>query len=163
MFDQIYTGTQGAPGKTTLTPAYLSYHAAFLNQEWGQGAAIAFILFVIIVALTIFQRWVLRERARPHRPARPPIREGAGHDRLVAPRSTASADSARSPLYTMLIALAVVYVFPFLVQVATSFKTRCGGRREHRLPSCRRRSRSPPTSACSPAATSRSGSRTPRS
>lgn len=62
VFDQIYTGTQGAPGKTTLTPAYLSYQSSFVNQEWGQGAAIAFILFVIIVVLTLLQRWVLRER-----------------------------------------------------------------------------------------------------
>ncbi|WP_243062110.1 carbohydrate ABC transporter permease [Humibacter sp. RRB41] len=62
VFDQIYTGTQGAPGNTTLTPAYLSYTSAFTNQAWGQGAAIAFILFVIIVAFTILQRWILRER-----------------------------------------------------------------------------------------------------
>lgn len=62
VFDQIYTGTQGAPGKTTLTPAFLSYQTSFMNQEWGQGAAIAFILFVIIVVFTLFQRWVLRER-----------------------------------------------------------------------------------------------------
>ena len=62
VFDQIYTGTQGGPGKTTLTPAYLSYQSAFINQEWGQGAAIAFILFVIIVVFTLLQRWVLAER-----------------------------------------------------------------------------------------------------
>ncbi|WP_223692525.1 carbohydrate ABC transporter permease [Leifsonia poae] len=62
IFDQIYTGTKGGPGKTTLTPAYLSYTSAFQNQEWGQGAAIAFILFVIIVAFTLLQRWILRER-----------------------------------------------------------------------------------------------------
>lgn len=62
VFDQIYTGTQGGPAKTTLTPAYLSYQAAFTNQQWGQGAAIAFILFVIIVVFTIFQRWLLAER-----------------------------------------------------------------------------------------------------
>jgi multiple sugar transport system permease protein len=62
VFDQIYTGTQGAPGKTTLTPAFLSYQTSFMNQEWGQGAAIAFILFVIIVLFTLLQRWVLRER-----------------------------------------------------------------------------------------------------
>lgn len=62
VFDQIYTGTQGGPGKTTLTPAYLSYQAAFNGQEWGQGAAIAFILFAIIVIFTLFQRWVLRDR-----------------------------------------------------------------------------------------------------
>jgi multiple sugar transport system permease protein len=62
VFDQIYTGTKGAPGKTTLTPAYLSYQAAFQNQEWGQGAAIAFLLFVIIVAFTLLQRWILSEK-----------------------------------------------------------------------------------------------------
>lgn len=62
VFDQIYTGTQGGPSKTTLTPAYLSYTAAFEGQRWGQGAAISFLLFFIIVALTLVQRWVLRER-----------------------------------------------------------------------------------------------------
>ena len=62
VFDQIYTGTQGGPAKTTLTPAYLSFNTAFNNQNWGQGAAIAFILFAIIVALTLLQRAVLRSR-----------------------------------------------------------------------------------------------------
>ena len=62
VFDQIYTGTQGAPSKTTLTPAFLSYQTAFKNQDWGQGAAIAFLLFVIIVVFTLIQRWVLRDR-----------------------------------------------------------------------------------------------------
>jgi multiple sugar transport system permease protein len=62
IFDQIYTGTQGGPGKTTVSPAYLSYTSAFEGQDWGRGAAIAFVLFVIIVVLTILQRFVLRER-----------------------------------------------------------------------------------------------------
>lgn len=62
VFDQIYTGTQGGPAKTTLTPAYLSYQASFEQQQWGRGAAIAFILFAIIVVMTIIQRNVLRER-----------------------------------------------------------------------------------------------------
>jgi multiple sugar transport system permease protein len=62
VFDQIYTGTKGAPANTTLTPAYLSYKDAFESQQWGVGSAIAFILFAIIVVLTLLQRWVLRER-----------------------------------------------------------------------------------------------------
>lgn len=62
VFDQIYAGTAGDPGKTTLTPAFLSYQRAFVQQGWGQGAAMAFILFVIILVFTGFQRWVLRER-----------------------------------------------------------------------------------------------------
>ena len=61
VFEQIYTGTQGGPAKTTLTPAYLSFNAAFNNQEWPRGAAIAFILFAIIVVLTVLQRlWIGR-------------------------------------------------------------------------------------------------------
>jgi multiple sugar transport system permease protein len=62
VFDQIYVGTQGGPAKTTVTPAYLSYTSSFQNQRWGQGAAIAFILFAIIVFFTVVQRIVLRER-----------------------------------------------------------------------------------------------------
>ncbi|MGN6578289.1 MAG: carbohydrate ABC transporter permease [Nocardioides sp.] len=64
VFDQIYTGTQGGPAKTTLTPAYLSFNAAFNQNDWGEGAAIAFILFAIIVFFTLLQRWVLRDRDR---------------------------------------------------------------------------------------------------
>ena len=62
VFDQIYTGTQGGPAKTTLTPAYLSFNAAFNQQDWGEGAAIAFLLFAIIVFFTLVQRWVLRDK-----------------------------------------------------------------------------------------------------
>jgi len=62
VFDQIYTGTQGGPAKTTLTPAYLSFNAAFNNGRWGQGAAIAFILFFIIIFFAAVQRWTLRDK-----------------------------------------------------------------------------------------------------
>ncbi|WP_204761084.1 carbohydrate ABC transporter permease [Lentzea nigeriaca] len=70
VFDQIYTGTRGGPAKTTLTPAYQSYSASFLNQNWGQGAAIAFVLFAIIVVLTAVQRSLLRERDNDGKPGR---------------------------------------------------------------------------------------------
>ena len=63
VFDQVYVATDGGPDGTTLTPAFLSYQASLVNQDWGQGAAIAFILFVIIIVFTLIQRWVLRERA----------------------------------------------------------------------------------------------------
>ncbi|HET9080899.1 MAG TPA: sugar ABC transporter permease [Trebonia sp.] len=62
VFDQVYLMSQGNPAGTTLTPAYLAYLESFGNQQWGQGAAIAFILFAIIVAFTIAQRLLLRER-----------------------------------------------------------------------------------------------------
>jgi multiple sugar transport system permease protein len=62
VFDQMYVMTQGGPAKTTLTPAYLSYQAAFTNGHWGQGAAIAFILFALIFILTTVQRWLMRDK-----------------------------------------------------------------------------------------------------
>jgi multiple sugar transport system permease protein len=62
VFDQMYVMTQGGPAKTTLTPAYLSYQAAFTNSQWGQGAAIAFILFALIFILTAAQRWLMRDK-----------------------------------------------------------------------------------------------------
>jgi multiple sugar transport system permease protein len=62
VFDQVYVMGQGAPGNTTLTPAFLSYSSGFDNADFGQGAAIAFVLLVLILVLTALQRWALRER-----------------------------------------------------------------------------------------------------
>jgi multiple sugar transport system permease protein len=62
VFDQVFLISQGNPAGTTLTPAFLSYLTSFGNQQWGQGAAIAFILFAIIVVLTIAQRLIISER-----------------------------------------------------------------------------------------------------
>ena len=62
LFDQVAFTGGGAPGKTVLTPAYLAFQTSFEDFKWGQGAAISFILFVIIVALTLLQRYVLRDR-----------------------------------------------------------------------------------------------------
>lgn len=62
VFDMVYVMSQGSPGNTTLTPAYLSYKSAFNNADFGQGAAIAFILFALILMLVALQRWLLRER-----------------------------------------------------------------------------------------------------
>ncbi len=67
VFDQIYVMSQGNPAKTTLTPAYLSYRTAFRDFNYGSGAAISFVLFLIIVALTLIQRYAMRDRDAPRR------------------------------------------------------------------------------------------------
>jgi multiple sugar transport system permease protein len=64
VFDQVYVITKGGPSKTTVTPAYLSYRTAFLDFNYGPGAAISFILFAIIIVMMLFQRWVMRDRDR---------------------------------------------------------------------------------------------------
>jgi multiple sugar transport system permease protein len=62
VFDQVYAMTSGGPQKTTLTPAYLVYREGFENSAMGRAAAVAFVLFVIIVVLTALQRLVLRRK-----------------------------------------------------------------------------------------------------
>ena len=64
VFDQIYVGTKGSPSNTTLTPAFLSFSASFNSNEWGVGAAIAFILFAIIVFFTVVTRLLTRSPDR---------------------------------------------------------------------------------------------------
>jgi multiple sugar transport system permease protein len=63
IFDQIYILGGGKPAKTTLTPAFLAYQTSFKDLNWGDGAAISFILFAIIVVLTLLQRIILRDRS----------------------------------------------------------------------------------------------------
>ena len=53
---------------TTLTPAFLSFNASFNSNEWGVGAALAFILFAIIVFFTIITRIVTRDRDSVRKP-----------------------------------------------------------------------------------------------
>jgi multiple sugar transport system permease protein len=64
IFDQIYVGTKGSPLNTTLTPAFLSFNASFNSNEWGVGAALAFILFAIIVFFTVLTRLLTRNPDR---------------------------------------------------------------------------------------------------
>ncbi|MDQ2837512.1 MAG: sugar ABC transporter permease [Actinomycetota bacterium] len=60
VFDAVFLLNANNP--TLTTPAYLSYQTSFGNQQWGQGAAISFVLFAIIVVLAALQRYVLRDR-----------------------------------------------------------------------------------------------------
>lgn len=62
VFDQVYVMTDGGPSKTTLTPAYLSFQTAFTNIDFPRGAAIAFLLFLLIFVLTQLQRFLLRDK-----------------------------------------------------------------------------------------------------
>lgn len=81
VFDQVYIMSQGNPAGTTLTPAYLSYVTSFGNQQWGQGAAISFLLFAIIVVLTVLQKVLLRDRDKERtgrRGPRPAAGKGSG-------------------------------------------------------------------------------------
>lgn len=55
IFDQVYALTRGGPGSATVTLGYSIYHVGFAQYRMGAASAIAWILFVIIMALTAMQ------------------------------------------------------------------------------------------------------------
>lgn len=61
LFDQAYVMTQGGPGYATLTPVYNIYQSGFTRLQMGYASSQAFILFIIILAITIIQLRVNRE------------------------------------------------------------------------------------------------------
>jgi multiple sugar transport system permease protein len=58
VFEQPFVMTRGGPGDSSRTVVMIIYESAFQNLAIGYGAAIATLLFVLIMALTIFQFWL---------------------------------------------------------------------------------------------------------
>jgi multiple sugar transport system permease protein len=58
LFDQsyIFSNGSGGPNNATLTVVLLIYQAVFRDLQLGYGAAIAFLLAVVIIALTLMQQ-----------------------------------------------------------------------------------------------------------
>lgn len=61
VFDLIYLMTQGGPLDSTNVLVYAIYKNAFEYFNIGKASAIAYVLFVIILVLTIFQ-WKFRKK-----------------------------------------------------------------------------------------------------
>jgi multiple sugar transport system permease protein len=55
LFDEVYLATNGGPGQTTYVPVYYLYKMAFSNGVAGYAAAIAYVLFAVILVLTVVQ------------------------------------------------------------------------------------------------------------
>ncbi len=63
LFDQIYVITDGGPARATYVPLMYIYNRTFVYiGDIGLAAAASFVLFVIILVLTITQRKVITER-----------------------------------------------------------------------------------------------------
>lgn len=58
VFEQTYILTEGGPAYATLTIAFYIYQQAFQFFHMGFGAALSYVLFVIILLLTLVQFWV---------------------------------------------------------------------------------------------------------
>ncbi|MEO1016530.1 MAG: sugar ABC transporter permease [Pseudomonadota bacterium] len=63
VFDQVYALTRGGPGNATTTLGFAIYNMGFTNYKMGYAASMSWVLFVIIMALTLVQlrlqrKWV---------------------------------------------------------------------------------------------------------
>ena len=54
VFDLIFVTTRGGPGETTLVVAFLVYRAAFELNRIGYAAAVATLLTLLILAISVF-------------------------------------------------------------------------------------------------------------
>lgn len=60
LFDQVQIMTQGGPRNATTTLMFEAVRAGFGRQQVARGAAITFVLFVVVLMLTWLQRRLVR-------------------------------------------------------------------------------------------------------
>jgi multiple sugar transport system permease protein len=60
VFDAAYVMTNGGPAYATTTLVFYIYQNAFEQYRMGYAAAVAFVLFVIVLIVSLLQRRVLR-------------------------------------------------------------------------------------------------------
>ena len=58
VFEQPFIMTRGGPGDSSRTVVMMIQESAFQNLEFGYGSAIAVILFIVIMLLTLLQFWM---------------------------------------------------------------------------------------------------------
>lgn len=61
LFDQAFVMTAGGPGQSTLTTVFYIYQVGFQQLRMGYASALAFVLFVIILAVSFANMRVNRE------------------------------------------------------------------------------------------------------
>jgi len=60
VFDVIYVLTGGGPANTTETLSIYTYRLSFQTLEFGYGAALAVVTFMIILVVSLFLQILLR-------------------------------------------------------------------------------------------------------
>jgi multiple sugar transport system permease protein len=61
LFDQVQIMTQGGPNSATTTVMYETVQTAFSRQQVARGSAMTVVLFLIVLLLTMLQRFVARQ------------------------------------------------------------------------------------------------------
>jgi len=55
VYDIIYMLTQGGPGTATLVLVYDIYNKAFISWDLGAASAVAMVLFLLVLCVTLVQ------------------------------------------------------------------------------------------------------------
>ena len=58
VFDLVYTMTGGGPGTATITMVMSIYQSGFKQYKMGYASAMAFVLFLIVIIISILQKKV---------------------------------------------------------------------------------------------------------
>ena len=58
VFDLVYTMTGGGPGTATITMVMSIYQSGFKQYKMGYASAMAFVLFLIVIVISILQKKV---------------------------------------------------------------------------------------------------------
>ncbi|NJO37649.1 MAG: sugar ABC transporter permease [Rhizobiales bacterium] len=62
IFSQVYVMTNGGPAGSSASVIHYIYRTAISRYEMGYASAISMLLFVLILVVTLLQRFLLRER-----------------------------------------------------------------------------------------------------
>ena len=62
IFSQVYVMTNGGPASSSSSVIFYMYNEAIQRQQFGYASAVAMLLFLMIIVVTILHRFVIRER-----------------------------------------------------------------------------------------------------
>lgn len=64
IFSQVYVMTNGGPAGSSSSVIHYIYTTAIVRHAMGYASAISILLFLMILVITVIQRFVIRERVR---------------------------------------------------------------------------------------------------
>jgi multiple sugar transport system permease protein len=62
LFTQVNIMTQGGPLDSTSTVVLMAVRTGFQQQQTGYASAISLVFFVLVLIVTVIQRWYTREK-----------------------------------------------------------------------------------------------------
>ena len=65
LFDEVYVTTRGGPLRATTVIVYYLWDRAFVQFDAGYAAAMAYVLFVVILVITAVQFRLARRQVQP--------------------------------------------------------------------------------------------------